>query len=35
MNSIKDGGIIHYYEFSEGFENPVERLRKAALSEES
>lgn len=30
MNSIKDGGIIHYYEFSEGFEKPVERLKKTA-----
>jgi len=29
MNSIKDGGIIHYYEFSEDFENPVERIKKA------
>jgi tRNA (guanine37-N1)-methyltransferase len=30
MNSIKDGGIIHYYEFSEDFEKPFERLKKAA-----
>ncbi len=30
MNSIKDGGIIHYYEFSDDFEKPVERLKKAA-----
>ena len=30
MNSIKEGGIIHYYEFSEGFEKPIERLKKAA-----
>jgi tRNA (guanine37-N1)-methyltransferase len=27
---IKSGGIIHYYEFSEGFEKPVERLKDAA-----
>lgn len=30
MNSIKDGGIIHYYEFSESFEKPVERIKEAA-----
>lgn len=30
MNSIKDGGVIHYYEFSEDFKKPVERLKKAA-----
>lgn len=30
MNSIKEGGIIHYYEFSEGFEKPIERLKNAA-----
>ncbi|MGZ7044024.1 MAG: class I SAM-dependent methyltransferase [Methanobacterium sp.] len=27
---LKDGGIIHYYEFSEGFEKPVERIKKTA-----
>jgi len=32
MNSIKDGGIIHYYEFSEDFETPVERIKKAAYT---
>jgi len=30
MNSIKDGGVIHYYEFAENFEKPIERLEKAA-----
>ncbi len=30
MKSIKSGGIIHYYEFSEGFEEPIKRLEKAA-----
>lgn len=30
MNSIKNGGIIHYYEFSEDFKKPVERIKKAA-----
>ena len=30
MQHIKPGGIIHYYEFSEGFEKPVERLKDAA-----
>lgn len=30
MKSIKGGGIIHYYEFSDDFEKPVERLKKAA-----
>ncbi|MGB9938061.1 MAG: class I SAM-dependent methyltransferase [Methanobacterium sp.] len=30
MKSVKDGGIIHYYEFSEDFEKPIERLKKAA-----
>jgi tRNA (guanine37-N1)-methyltransferase len=30
MNSIKDGGVIHYYEFSEDFKKPVERIKKAA-----
>ena len=30
MKSVKSGGIIHYYEFSEDFEKPVERLKKAA-----
>lgn len=27
---IKDGGVIHYYEFSKDFQKPVERLKKAA-----
>ncbi|MGF7117999.1 class I SAM-dependent methyltransferase [Methanobacterium oryzae] len=30
MYSIKDGGVIHYYEFAESFEKPIERLKKAA-----
>lgn len=30
MKSLKSGGTIHYYEFSEDFERPVERLKKAA-----
>ena len=30
MQHIKPGGIIHYYEFSEGFEKPVERLKGVA-----
>ena len=30
MQHIKPGGIIHYYEFSESFEKPVERLEEAA-----
>lgn len=30
ISSLRDGGIIHYYEFSEGFEKPIERLEKAA-----
>ena len=30
VQHIKPGGIIHYYEFSEGFEKPVERLEEAA-----
>jgi tRNA (guanine37-N1)-methyltransferase len=30
INSIKDGGIIHYYEFAEDFKKPIERLEKAA-----
>ena len=30
VQHIKPGGIIHYYEFSEGFEKPVERLKDAA-----
>ena len=30
MQHIKPGGIIHYYEFSESFEKPVERLKDAA-----
>lgn len=34
MKSIKDGGIIHYYEFSDDFEKPVERLKKAAYPRE-
>ncbi len=30
MKSLKSGGVIHYYEFSEGFEKPIKRLKKAA-----
>ncbi len=30
FKTIKDGGIIHYYEFSEDFQKPVHRLKKAA-----
>jgi tRNA (guanine37-N1)-methyltransferase len=30
MQHIKSGGIIHYYEFSEGFEKPINRLKDAA-----
>ena len=30
VQHLKPGGIIHYYEFSEGFERPVERLEEAA-----
>lgn len=30
VQHIKPGGIIHYYEFSESFEKPVERLEEAA-----
>jgi len=30
MKSVKSGGIIHYYEFSEDFQKPVERLKKEA-----
>ncbi|HEX3013472.1 MAG TPA: class I SAM-dependent methyltransferase family protein [Methanobacterium sp.] len=30
MQHVKSGGIIHYYEFSEDFEKPVERLKDAA-----
>jgi len=30
FDTVKDGGIIHYYEFSEGFEKPIKRLKKAA-----
>lgn len=30
INSIKEGGIIHYYEFAEDFKKPIERLEKAA-----
>jgi len=30
VQHIKPGGIIHYYEFSESFEKPVERLQEAA-----
>ena len=30
VQHIKHGGIIHYYEFSESFEKPVERLEEAA-----
>jgi len=31
FDTIKNGGIIHYYEFSEDFENPILRLKKAAI----
>lgn len=30
IESIKSGGIIHYYEFAADFENAIERLRNAA-----
>jgi len=30
FDTIKDGGIIHYCEFSEGFEKPIERIKNAA-----
>ena len=30
VQHIKPGGIIHYYEFSEGFEKPIARLKDAA-----
>lgn len=30
MSSIKDNGIIHYYEFSGDFQKPIQRLEKAA-----
>lgn len=30
MKSIKDGGIIHYYEFADDFKKPIEKLEKAA-----
>jgi tRNA (guanine37-N1)-methyltransferase len=30
LKSVKSGGIIHYYEFSEDFQKPVERLKKEA-----
>ena len=30
VQHIKHGGIIHYYEFSEGFEKPIVRLKDAA-----
>jgi tRNA (guanine37-N1)-methyltransferase len=30
FDKLKDGGIIHYYEFSKDFEKPVERLKKTA-----
>jgi tRNA (guanine37-N1)-methyltransferase len=30
VQHIKPGGIIHYYEFSESFEKPIERLKEAA-----
>lgn len=32
VNSLKKKGTLHYYEFSSDFENPVERIRKAAGS---
>jgi len=30
VQHIKPGGIVHYYEFSESFEKPIERLKDAA-----
>ena len=30
MNSLRKGGILHYYEFSADFKTPVERIKKAA-----
>lgn len=30
FNTVKNGGIIHYYEFSECFEKPVERIKNTA-----
>ncbi|MFB2623472.1 class I SAM-dependent methyltransferase [Methanothermobacter marburgensis] len=30
IRAVRDGGIIHYYEFSRDFETPVKRLRDAA-----
>ena len=33
MNLIEDGGIINYYEFSDGYEQGTKRLKDAALKE--
>lgn len=30
IDALFEGGIVHYYEFSEDFQKPVERLKKAA-----
>jgi len=30
VRAVKDGGIIHYYEFARDFETPMKRLSKAA-----
>jgi len=30
VDMIKDGGIIHYYEFARNFETPIEHLKEAA-----
>ena len=32
IDSLKEGGIVHYYEFSADFEKPIERIKKASGS---
>lgn len=34
INSLKKGGVLHYYEFSSDFDTPVNRIKKAAGSRE-
>lgn len=30
MDTVKEGGVIHYYEFSHDFQKPIQRLKEAA-----
>ncbi len=34
INSLKEGGVLHYYEFSRDYDTPIERVRNASRPRE-